>query len=532
MPKISINSILGGHCPTTHYAQADQFRASLGIDPGQPMDDADSAYSTIASGLLRPSSCQKFSGSTITSAPLWLVPNPKTAYIYVYDANSSAYTIDATMTTVTALADGGTLSGLGNGAEYYDNYLYLATNTDIARYGPLNGSPLFTGTYWTTGLSKAALTNTVYPTTYKNNLRLPNHVLKRHSNGKLYIADVVGNNGTLHYIATKKTTVEGDTDNASTLNALTFGYGLWPTAMESYSENLAIAFYEGSSSNLKQARAKLAFWDTTSTSFNTIVWVEFPDQVITAMKNVNGVLYVVSGNFNARGFRVSKFIGGYSFQEVFYSETGEPCLPGAIDGILNRCLIGSHTTVPESDGCVYSVGLQKSALGQGIFNVMRSSGGTSSTSVTAVLEADNNEKGFSVPIIGWSQAGEGSTGVSHGLDKQLTQYGNAPQVFWSQMYRIGQPFRITRLKINTVQPITANMTIIPKIYTDDGNGTTYTYSIINSTNYSGKTSIVQRKEGVTGNHNFWLELRWTGTDLCTVHLPIDIEFVIEPDEKN
>jgi hypothetical protein len=76
------------------------------------------------------------------------------------------------------------------------------------------------------------------------------------------------------------------------------------------------------------------------------------------------------------------------------------------------------------------------------------------------------------------------------------------------------------------------MTIIPKIYTDDGNGTTYTYSIINSTNYSGKTSIVQRKEGVTGNHNFWLELRWTGTDLCTVHLPIDIEFVIEPDEKN
>lgn len=530
MPKITIQSILGGHSPTTHFCQEGQFRASLGIDPGQPMDDADSIYSTIGCGLLRPAACEKFSAVTITSAPLWLVPNPKTAYTYVYDAKGSSYTINATFDTVTALADCGCLTdSLGNGCEYYDNYIYFAKNTDIARYGPLNGAAVWTGTYWTTGLSKAALTNTAYPKTYKNKLQLPNHVLKRHSDGNLYIADVVGNQGMIHFISTTKTTVEGDTDNSSTINRLQFGYGLWPTAMESYGQNLVVALYEGTAENLKQSRAKLAFWDTTSTSFNQITWVEFPDQVITAMKNVNGVLYVVSGNFNSQGFRVSKFAGGYSFSEVWYSEIGEPCLPGAIDGILNRCLIGSFATIPEPDGCVYSVGLEKEALGSGIFNVMRCSGADSSACVTAVLEADNTSMGFRVPIIGWTRVGDGSTGATHGLDKQGTTYNNANSIWWSQLYRVGQPFKINKIRINTVQALAANMTIVPKIYTDDGVGTTYTLTTINSTNYPSYLNVVQRPINLSGKHNFWLELKWTGSVLCTVNLPIEIEFELIDD---
>jgi len=51
---IRIESILGGHSPTTHFGGAGQFRASLGIDPAQPIDDADGVFSTIGSGLLRP----------------------------------------------------------------------------------------------------------------------------------------------------------------------------------------------------------------------------------------------------------------------------------------------------------------------------------------------------------------------------------------------------------------------------------------------------------------------------------------------
>jgi hypothetical protein len=303
---------------------------------------------------------------------------------------------------------------------------------------------------------------------------------------------------------------------------LTFGYGLWPTAIESYGSDLAVALYEGSNTGLRQKHAKIAFWDTTSTAFNKMVWVEYPDAIISAMKNVNGVLYVVSGNYQTRGFRVTRFLGGYSFEEVYYSEIGEPCLAGAIDGVLNRVVFGSHTTVPESDGCLYATGLQKASLSKGLFNIMRSTGGTSSTNVTAVSFIDATELGFYVPVIGWTQAGDGSVGVSHGLDKQGTTYSNAPSVFWSSLQRIGQRFKITKIHYPLAQTLTASMTLIPKLYFDDGQ-TTKTLTTINSTNYSTKTHVVQTLEGATGENNFWLELRWSGSALLTVGLPIIIE---------
>jgi hypothetical protein len=458
-----------------------------------------------------------------------MVPNPKDSNLYVYDANGSAYTVNAAFTTVTALSDGGSLSNsLGNGAEYYDNYIYFAKNTTIARYGPLSSGPSLNGDYWVTTLSLTALGNTTYPTSYKNNLLYPNHVMKRHSNGRLYIADVVGNTGTIHFIRTTKTTVEGDTNDSSDYDVVHVGYGLWPTAMESFNEELVIAFYEGNNSSLKQPRAKLAFWDTTSTNVNKFIWVEYPDQIITALKNVNGVLYAVSGNVNAKGFRITRFLGGYTFEEVWYSETGEPCMPGAVDGILNQFLVGNNTTVPESDGCVYSYGLQKGAIGQGMFTPIRATGGNASTTVTSVLVADNNEFAFLSPIVGWTQAGEGSTGVSHGLDKQGTTYSNANQVWWSQMYRIGGRFRITRIRIPFAQALTTNMTLTPKIYIDD-NITSTTLTTINSTNYPSARFVTIRPDALYGENNFWLELKWTGSALVTVGLPIEIDFEVIPE---
>jgi hypothetical protein len=524
MPQIKIDNILGGQAPTTHFGTASQFRASLGIDPAQPLDDADTVYSTIGSGLLRPAASEKFSGSTIAAAPLWIKTNPKDSLIYVLDARGSAYTIDATITTVTALNDAGELSsGLGNGSEYYDNYMYWAKNTDIARYGPLNGAPTFNGTYLTGTRATTAMVNTAYPTTFKNNIQLPNHVMHRHSDGVLYFADVVDNQGYVRTIVTSKTTVEGDT--VKTADSLLFGYGLWPTSIESYGADLSVSLIEVSSTGLLQTRAKMAFWDTSSTRFNKITWVEFPDSLITAQKNVNGVLYVVSGNFHTKGFRVVKFIGGYSFQEVYYSETGEPCLQGGIDALLNRVVFGNHTTVPESDGCLYGLGLEKGSLSSGSFNLMRATGGDSSTSVTAVCFADATQMGFAVPIIGWTKAGEGSTGATHGLDKQGTAYNNAPSVFWGPMIRVGQRFKVTKVTIPLAQAMAANMIITPKLYFDDGTAShDFNGVVINNTAYPGKKDIVLRPTGATGGHNFWLELRWTGSALCVVNLPIIIDF--------
>jgi hypothetical protein len=532
MPQVKIDTVLGGHSPTTHFSTASQFRASLGIDPAQPINDSDTAYSTIASGLIRPAASEKFSGSTITSAPLWIKANPKNSLVYVYDAKGSMYSIDATMTTVTGLDDGGTPgASLGNGFTYYDNYMYGATNTDVMRYGPLSGVPEFTGSYWMTTLHTTDLVNTTYPTTFKNNIRIPNHPMHRHSDGILYFGDVVDGQGVLHTIQTTKTTVEGDTwdEGGTAWSKIQFGYGLFPTAIESYGSELAVSFIENVNTGILQTRAKIAFWDTVSDNYNKLTWVEFPDSLITAMKNVNGVLYVVSGNYKTRGFRVTRFVGGYSFEEVYYSETGEPCLQGAIDAILNRVVFGSHTTVPESDGCLNAVGLQKNALSQsGMFNVMRATGANSSTSVTSVGFVDATQMGFYVPIIGWTQAGDGSSGVAHGLDKQGTRYDYAPSVFWSSVFRIGSRFKVTKVHIPLAQEVATNMTVTPKLYFDDGVAS-LALEEISTTKFSGLRDAVIRPFGATGYHNFWLELKWTGSALCTVNLPITIDFELIPD---
>lgn len=536
MATIKINSIMGGIAPLTHFAKVDQFRAALGIDPAQPMDDSDSSFATVASGLLRPAAAQEFTGlATLGAAPIWMVPNPKDSNIYLLDALGSAYTINAAFSALAALNDGGSLSnGIGNGGEYYDNFLYFAKNTTIARFGPLNGAVAFDGDYWGSTLGLTPLSNTPYPTSYKSMLQYPNHFLKRHSDGRLYILDVVGNQGQLNYVRTTKVATEGDTNNGSTYGALTFGYGLWPTCAETYGPTLAIALYEGSAANLRQARAKIAFWDTTSTNFNSIVWVEFPDTIITAMKNVGGHLYVVSGNVNAQGWRLSVFRGGYSFQEVYYSETGEPCLPGAIDGILNQCLVGTFTTVPEVAGAVFSHGLQKTALGAPMMSTMRATGSTSSTVVTALLTADNNELGFATPVIGWSN---GSGVGNNGLDKQGTQYNNAPSVWWSQTYRIGSTFRIQSIRIPFAQMIGANMNLDVKVYVDDGSGA-YTGApvglpTINQSSMTGVTGsqryVRLNTQGIEGFQNFWIELRWTGSALLTVNLPIEVKLELIPD---
>lgn len=532
---IRIESILGGQSPTTHFAHEDQFRASMSIDPAQPISDTSTDYLGIkASGLLRPVGTSEIDASKIGSIPLWIIPQPKSGDVFIYDFQGSVYSIESTsFATITGLGDlndGG--SSFGNGAAYSDNYVYFSRATTIARYGPLDGTPAFTDDYWTGTLSKAALSNQTYPTTLQTSVSLPNHYLHRHSDGRLYIADVVDNQGTIHFIKTTKTTVEGDTDDGSTYDAVHVGYGLWPTAIESYGSSLAIAFYEGSSSFVRQARAKIAFWDTTADNVNQITWVEFPDTVISAMKNVNGVLYVVSGNTQGRGFRLSRFVGGYTFEEVFYFEDGSPTYPGALDGDSERLLFGSFTYIPltsssaPATGIVYSLGLQNSNLSKGIFGVLTApnvSVGNNSVAITALSLVDNYNFAQATPLVGFYNGGAPGAG-NVGLAKQSTTYSSNHIYWWSQMYRIGQPFKITKIRIPLAQAMAANMAITAKIFTDDGAGTTHTLTTIDNTNYSGKKNIVIRPENLTGDHNFWLELNWTGSALCVVGLPITIEY--------
>lgn len=500
------------------------YHAGIGIDPDMPVSDS----AKRLSGFIRPTAMEKFSASTISGAPMWIVTNPKNSLAYIYDINGRVYSVDANQ-TVTALNSGNPItSGSGAGAEYYDNYIYFASTTDVVAYGPLDGTPSFNMNYWTSTRGKSALTNTTYPSI--NGIQIPNHPMFRHpTSGVLFIGDVLSNTtantnkGAIHQIKTTKTTVEGDTDNGSAYNALNLQFGYYPTAIEAYQDTLAIAAIEGTSTTMKQKRAALYFWDMTSQSFAKIIQVEFPDPLITAMKNVNGTLYVWSGNANG-GVRLSRFVGGFSYEEVWFSEDGYPPFQGAVDAEMNRIVWGSPVTYPENAVCVFAMGSRAAKAGDGIHNILKTTSAGTNGMVTCLKYLQTTALNLRQPVVGWKDDS------SQGLDKASTTYGTS--VFRSEVYRIGQPFVIKKIRIPLAQAVTTGHAATVKIYVDESS-TSYPLTSIDPTTYpNGNRNVVKYTSGdvvARGVHNFFLEIRWTGTSLLTVALPITIELETEQD---
>ncbi len=544
MAEILINSILGGHSAASNFAAKDQFRTSLGIDPSLPLNDnLGDILANSATGLLRPSSIFPATG-TLGKAVRWLTNSPKTTMTFVVDMNSSLYALNVDAKTFSAIADAGEFtSGAtqgGQGSEYYDNFLYVAKDTDIGRYGPLNASDCtFNGSFWSSTLGKGALNFTTagYPSSPVG-IQYPQHVMHRHSDGKLYFADVSGGQGVIHYISTKKTTFEGDTDNGSTAAALTFGFGLFPTSIESYGTSLAIALYEGGSP------AKLAFWDTTSQNFNSITWVEFPDPVITALKNVDGVLYIASSNVGGWGFRVSRYVGGNSIEEVAYVESGSSPTQAAMAGTAKRLVFGSNTSIPANAATVYSLGLQQSNLSKGLFSILSPLiSGAGNYTVTALSFPSSTDATLNFfqyqPVIAWGSGTGTTTGIGIPGKGAYDATSSINTMWWSQMYKIGQPFQIKRIRIPLAQTLGAGMSIVPTLFFDNGIAS-QALTTINSTNFSntaetgfGRVANIRLAGDGTnimrGQTNFWLELKWGSTGLCIVDLPILIEFDVVPD---
>jgi len=130
---LSIDSILSGWSETYYLGSKGSFNCSLGIDPDYPIPGQ-----TKSSGMIMPIGYEKFSGAGLTGYPKWILTNPKNNKTYVYSTiNFLSY--DSSLAVETVLAT--PTSGAGNGAEYYNDYIYLATPTDISRYGALSGTP-------------------------------------------------------------------------------------------------------------------------------------------------------------------------------------------------------------------------------------------------------------------------------------------------------------------------------------------------------------------------------------------------------
>lgn len=388
-----IDSVLGGYSVSEYFNQQNQFLNSIGIDPEMPKDDS----ATKPSGLLRPTSMAKFSGTEVTGVPFWFLTNPKTTNTYLYANDGKVHTIASTFAMGTAL-DAVTTS-TGNGAAYYNNYIYFAKNTDIARFGPLDGTAAMDQDWWTSSpLSKTALTNTTYPSI--SGVVMPNHPMAVHQN-RLYVGDVNSSGiGIISMINTKKTTNEGDTDDTtvpSAYNVLDFNYQWFPTCLEPYGNYLAIGVIEGGSTTVKQGNAKLLIWDTLATTTAPNIIAELPDPLITAMRYVNGILYIFSGNASG-GMRISRYLGGEQFEELFFIDGMFPPFQGAVDYQINRIVWGTGTTNPIAAGVVMSLGSKVRNLQMGVHCILAPVTGTNAL-VTAVKYVAQGENQY--PLTGW-----------------------------------------------------------------------------------------------------------------------------------
>ena len=512
---LTINSILGGHSSLKYLTAENQYLDSIAIDPDFPISETDKK----PSGMLRPVAYEKFSGANVDGNPIAIITNPKDTKVYAVLDNGDIISYTSALGSETLV---GTVAGANaEGACYYNNYIYIfgtgADKDDVSRYGPLDGSPSLADNVWkgaTLG-SQTALGDTAYPS-IRGSGNLPNHWGFAHQDNRLYFCDYKDGTGYIHFIKTKKTTDEGDTNDGSTYNALDLPFGFMPVCITNWGTDLVIGAIQTSNSTLSQGKAALFFWDCSSSSFYRIVYL--PEPVVSALLNNNGIVYIWAGRFSTDGgYSVRKYIGGDTISRdedsLIFGE-GHPPLQGAVDGLGSRIVWGSWITTPEPAACVWRC---DSSL---LFahNIARATASASSSDgvITALKFAEQGSSALPKMLLGWR---DGTP--AYGIDKLSTTYQTH---YFRKMFNIGRNFSIKKIKLSLAKAVAANMAITPKILVDD-ESSSKTLTTINNTNYPNKRKIKQYPD-VQGENNFIFELKWSGTALLPVLLPIDIDVEI------
>lgn len=531
MQTLKIDSVLGGASESQYSGSKGTYNVGVAIDPDYSL--ASSLTSPTSglrtAGLIMPTRYERFTGTATDEAdgaPVFLLNNPKNTLIYVLLATGELNSYNSALANFVSISNA---NARCEGAAYYNNYIYAASNTNIFRYGPLTSSPTIVNDVWTGATlgSQPALINTLYAD--QGLVSYPKHAMHVHGDNKLYFCDynTVANpgKGVIHYIATTKTTHEGDTDNGSTDNKLVLPFNFMPTDIESYGTDLVISAVQTTSTvlNNSQGRAALFLWDTTSATFyRGPIYVS--DPLITALKSVNGELYVWSGNAMG-GCRLSKYIGGDSMQEIAFIEDSPPPLPGAVESWGSRIAWGGTTYYPSKAAVVYSYGSKDKRLGNPLRMPIKATAGTTQPFVTSLLDYANSS--FIRPhlIVGWADNTGGSP--EYGIDK-LSTSATYTSVWRSELFSIDTKFALEEIRIPLALAVAANMSIVPKIWLDNFSSSV-TLPTISTTLYSGALKVIYKKLDLLsciGQDNFCLELTFGGT----AELPVGLPIVIKVDE--
>lgn len=364
-------SILAGMSDSASIGRKGQFIDSVGIDPEMPSKDTTGVNDYISSmrrpfGGIRP---VKFNSVYINSLGneevMWMVKNPKNSDLYLASRDGPVCILTNTFSSSSpAVASTG---GRGYGMAYYNNNLLIAKPYEVARYSYLDepsADRRYDETFWGTELGFDPMEFTEYPELH--GVPMPNHMIHRHvPKNAAYVCDVQDGSGVLHKIRLKYGTdsfdtddYEGAVDDDSEFIALDFGKGLYPTCIESMGSYLIIGLIEMGEDGAgepvwEQKPGKLIMWDTSSDTFQDITPDDFSDPLITALKNVNGTIYVFSGATTG-GCRVSQFLGVEKLKQLHYISNAYPPLAGAVDKLMNRVTFG--TGLVTSTGGVLGVG--------------------------------------------------------------------------------------------------------------------------------------------------------------------------------
>ena len=498
--QITISSVLGGETPAVLQTDSSQFLFSKASDPEVNLGGVSGTLARPG-GCISPLTVLKKSSTVLTGTPQWIITNPKNTNIYVYSTDGQVLSYTATWGSETDLGDviDGAVLGAGNGAAYYNNYIYFASTNDIARYGPLDGSPTLANDFWVTTLGKTALNSF--------SLDNPNHTMFAHVNNKLYICDYINGQGLIHYIQTKKTTAEGDTDDGSTYNALDLPFGYIPIGIEAFGNDLAIIAQYGTDTTLFQGASALFLWDTTSSTFYR--WVPIPNGRVGSIKNSNGELYVSVGGLTYGA--VLRYLGGYSFETVdFFKGGGSPM--SALDTLGNRLIYGNQYQVR-------TLGYSNPALPSRAKNNVLVNTDTDNFTVVKVFNHYTNNLNLNLAVASPNGIYTAVVGTTYLSD------------WYSSLFMINRAFRITRVRIPLTDAVDANTIITPYIVVNDG-ATSTTLPVINNTNYPGKRVYdykVPPASAIRGLNNFYLRITFTGSAQVAVNLPIEIDIETEED---
>lgn len=370
--QIKINTIFDGFQPSALFGQDDEYLSAIGIDPDMPITDA--ATDVKTGGVIRPVQYGTFSGGLVDSHPIWIGTTPKTTKIYAVLGNGKLLSYTSSFGSETLI--GQVSAANARGAAYYNNYIYIATGTNVSRYGPLDGTPTLTDGVWT-GSTLGTLTapvDTLYPSNLLGTTYL-NHFMTTHVDGSLYFLDYKAGVGMVHMINTKKTTNEGDTNDTtkpSAYNVLDLPFNYMPISISSFGNDLVVSASLTQNGTISQGKSALFFFNPADVTPSFYRIVKLPDPICTGLRYENGILYGFSGQTNGKGYRLFQYVGGDTIQTLKQLDHGYPPMQGAVDAIGNKLAWAADTTVPMTASGLYGYGSKSDLFPRGLHHLATS----------------------------------------------------------------------------------------------------------------------------------------------------------------